>query len=364
MFAKSIEDFRMERKKLHPAENIVFITVLAVICNATDWEEIVDFAKFRKEYLSKYLDLKNGIPSHDTFNRFFALFNPKKFQNLFIGWLCELLNVEMKGGNQIAIDGKSSRATASKSSEMLHLLNAYLVNKRCVLGQEKTADKSNEIAAIPLLLDVLDLKDAVVSIDAMGCQKSIAEKIIENEADYFLAVKQNQKTLHEDIESAFKVFKKDDKNYFLSQEINGSRVEQRSCKVMSDLSHISEEFRWKGLKKIVMIETQTYLKSEEKTRSERRFYITSKDSVPEEYLKISRNHWAIENHLHWGLDVIFQEDKSRKRRNNVGENFSIILKVILNLLKEKQMQNKKISIKRMRKIAAWDLEYLRFLLDF
>lgn len=363
-FAKNIEDFRLNRKKLHPVENIVFITILAIICNAIDWEEVADFGKSRKEFLSKYLDLTNGIPSHDTFNRFFSLFDPEKFQSLFIGWLHELLDIKIESDNQVVIDGKSSRGTLSKNNTMLHLLNAYLVEKQCILGQEKTADKSNEITAIPILLEVLDLKGAIVSIDAMGCQKNIAEKIIEKNADYFLAVKQNQKSLHQDIESAFLVFQKNDENYFSSEEINGSRVEKRTCKVMEDLSHLSTEFQWKGLSRIIMIDTQTYLKSEDKTRSEIRFYITSKEMSAENYLKISRNHWAIENGLHWSLDVIFGEDKSRKRNNNVAENFSVILKVILKILQEKQAINKKISIKRMRKIASWNLEYLEKLLNF
>ncbi len=363
-FAKNIQDFRLERKKLHPVENIVFITILAIICNAVDWEEVADFGKSRKEFLSKYLDLTNGIPSHDTFNRFFSLFDPEKFQSLFIGWLHELLDIKTESNNQIAIDGKSSRGTGSKNHTMLHLLNAYLVEKQCILGQEKTADKSNEVTAIPLLLDVLDLKGAIISIDAIGCQRNIAEKIIEKGADYFLAVKQNQKALHQDIESAFLVFEQKDENYFSCEEINGSRVEKRTCKVIEDLSHLSTEFQWKGLSRIIMIETETYLKSENKTRSEKRFYITSKALLAEDYLKISRNHWAIENNLHWSLDVIFAEDKSRKRNNNVAENFSVILKVILKILQEKQAENKKISIKRMRKIASWNLDYLQELLKF
>src|SRR5690606_20249086 len=215
--------------------------------------------------------------------------SPEKFQTLFIGWLHELLNIKTEAENQVAIDGKSSKLMASKNNTMLHLLNAYLVDKQCILGQVKTEDKSNEITAIPMLLEILELKGAIVSIDAMGCQKNIAEKIIEKQADYFLAVKQNQKILYEDIESAFLVFKKTDDNYYLSEEINGSRVETRTCKVIEDLSHLSTGIEWKGLKKVVMIQTQTYLKSENKTRSENRFYITSKETSAENYLKISEN---------------------------------------------------------------------------
>ncbi len=363
-FAKSIEDFRLNRKKLHPVENIVFITVLALVCNALDWEEVADFGESRKEYLSKYLDLKNGIPSHDTFNRFFSLFCPDKFQKLFIGWLHELLDIRVGSGNQVAIDGKSSRATAGKGSGMLHLLNAYLVDRHCIVGQEKTADKSNEITAIPKLLEVLDLQGALVSIDAMGCQKEIAEKIVGKGADYFLAVKQNQKTLYEDMESAFLVFGRNEEDQYRSEELNGSRVEARTCQVMDDLSHLSGEVQWKGIKRMIRIETHTYLKSTQKTRAEIRYYITSKEETPKKYLELSRNHWAIENNLHWSLDVIMGEDKSRKRNNNVAENFSIILKTILALLKEKQLDNKKVSIKRMRKKAAWNLEYLDQILKF
>ncbi|WP_018675987.1 ISAs1 family transposase [Riemerella columbina] len=344
-FAKSIDDFRLDRRKRHPVENIVFITIIAVICDASDWEEIEDFALLRKDYFSKYLNLENGIPSHDTFNRFFSLFNPKKFQNLFIRWVQELLDIKLEAGFQVAIDGKSSRNTVDAFGNMLHLLNAYLVEERCILGQHKTDDKSNEVRAIPILLEVLDLKDAIISIDAMGCQKEIVEKIIDQKADYFLALKKNQKTLYEDIETAFLVFNEKTDSEFITEEINGSRVEKRICKVMDDLSHLSTEFHWKGLRKIVKIETETYLKSKQSTRTETRYYITSKDITAERFLQISRNHWMIENKLHWSLDVIMQEDKSRKRNNNVAENFSILLKVILKLLQEKQLQNKRISVK-------------------
>lgn len=364
IFAKSIEDFRMNRKKVHPAENIVFITVLALICDALTWEEIADFGKSRKDYLSQFLDLENGIPSHDTFNRFFSLYCPEKFQELFVNWIQELLDIKIDATSQIAIDGKSSRSVRGETGKMLHLLNAFLVGDQCILGQQKTETKSNEITAIPLLLEVLDLKGALVSIDAMGCQREIATQIVAQESNYFLAVKQNQKTLYEDIESAFLVFKENNKNSFTTEEINGSRIEKRVCKVMDDLSHLSTQSDWTELKKIVKIETETYLKSKEKMRSDVRYYITNKEDTPDNYLKFSRNHWQVENNLHWSLDVILDEDKSRKRNNNVAENFSIMLKVILALLKEKQKNYKRVSIKRMRKRAAWDLNFLNELMDF
>lgn len=195
----------MERKKLHPVENIVFIKILAIIYNVTDWEEITDFGKARKDFLSKYLNLTNGTPSHDTFNRFFSLFSPDKFQQIFIGGLHELFEIDLELGNQIAIYDKSSRGTGSRKNKILQLLNAYIPDNKCILEQLKTKAKSNEITTIPKLLDAVELNDAVVGIDAIGCQRDIANKILERNGDYFLTVKHNQKTLYEDIESAFLV---------------------------------------------------------------------------------------------------------------------------------------------------------------
>lgn len=361
VFAKKVKDFRLDRRKLHPVENIVFITILAVICNAQDWEEIEDFGKARIDFFSKHLDLKNGIPSHDTFNRFFSLYDPKSFQTIFVEWLSSLINITDK---HIAIDGKACRGSRNKAGKMIHLLQAYLTDDCSFLGQEKIEQKSNEITAIPKLLKTLDLEDALVSIDAMGCQKEIASEIIKGKGDYLLAVKENQKTLYEDIKSAFKVYKKEDVTYFETQEINGSRVEKRVCRIMKDLSHIEQVDQWENLKTFIQIETEVYHKSSGKTAQDKRYYISSQENTPDVFLKATRNHWLIENKLHWSLDVIFKEDQSRKRLKNVTENFSIILKTVLKILQEKQKINKKISIKRMRKMAAWNLDYLVELLQF
>ena len=269
-FAKSIEDFRLDRKKLHPVENIIFITIIAVICNAQDWEEIEDFGNSRKDFFSKYLDLKNGVPSHDTFNRFFALYNPKSFQKNFVEWLSSLIK-----NKHIAIDGKACRGSRNKSGKMIHLLHAYLTDDCSFLGQEKTDEKSNEITAIPKLLETLDLQDALVSIDAMGCQKEIAAQIIDNNGDYLLAVKDNQKTLHQDVKTAFKVYKKQETTVFETLELNGSRVEKRICKIMTDLSHIEQAHQWKNVKTFVEIVTEVYHKSNKKTTKNKRYYIGS-----------------------------------------------------------------------------------------
>lgn len=360
-FSKSIKDFRLNRRKLHPVENIVFITILAVICDAQDWEEIEDFGNARIDFFSKHLDLKNGIPSHDTFNRFFSLYDPKSFQTVFVEWLSSLVNVTNK---HIAIDGKACRGSRNTSGKMLHLLNAYLTDDCSFLGQEKTDQKSNEITAIPKLLKTLDLEDALVSIDAMGCQKEIATQIVSQKGDYLLAVKDNQKILHEDIKSAFRVYKKEETSYCETQEINGSRVEKRICRMMTDVSHIEQADQWTNLKTYIEVETEIYHKSSQKTTRDKRYYISSQSNTTESFLKATRNHWLIENKLHWSLDVIFKEDQSRKRIKNATENFSIILKTALKIMQEKQKINKKISIKRMRKMAAWNLDYLLELLNF
>ena len=272
------------------------------------------------------MELKYGIPSHDTFNRFFSLYEPKSFQNIFVEWLSTLINIKEK---HIAIDGKSCRGSHSKTGEMLHLLHAYLTDDCSFLGQEKSADKSNEITAIPLLLDVLDLKDALVSIDAIGCQIEIASKIIDKAGDYLLAVKQNQKTLYEDIQSAFLVHENNENTTFVTEEINGSKFEKRTCKIMTDITHITKAEDWKNLQTIVKIESEIYHKSKNKTTTEERYYISSQTNSPEIFLKYTRNHWLIENKLHWSLGVILKEDQSRKRNNNVTENFSIVLKLVL-----------------------------------
>lgn len=203
-----------------------------------------------------------------------------------------------------------------------------------------------------------------MSIDAVGCQTEIASKIIEKGGDYLLAVKQNQKTLYQDIESAFLVHQNNEKTVFTTQEINGSKVEKRTCKIMTDTTHITRVEDWKNLKSILKTESEIYHKSNDKITSDVRYYISSQVNTPDVFLKYTRNHWLIENKLHWSLDVIFKEDESRKRANNVTENFSIILKLVLKLLQEKQLKNKKISIKRMRKMAAWNLDCLIELLNF
>jgi predicted transposase YbfD/YdcC len=361
-FAQTIPDFRLNRKKLHPSENIVFITILAVVCGAETWEEIEDYGKVKREFLETILDLENGIPSHDTFNRFFSLLNPVFFEEHFVSWIKSISN-GYKG--VVAIDGKTVRGSKQSGlKSAIHLVSAFSTENEIFLGQIKTEEKSNEIKAIPELLKVLDLQEAIVTIDAMGCQTDIAYEIIEQKADYILAVKENQKELYQDIESAFLIPLKDKSKMYTTEEVGSGRVEKRTCTVLDDLSHLEDFTKWRSLQSIVKIESERFIKSTGKTQKSTRFYISS---LPCDANKISesiRSHWKIENNLHWHLDVSFGEDKSRKRYKNAAQNFSSVLKLSLKLLLNETISTQKKSVKRKRKIAGWDNHYLLSLFNF
>lgn len=361
-FAQTIPDFRLNRKKLHPSENLIFITILAVICGAETWEEIEDYGKVKREFLETILDLTNGIPSHDTFNRFFSLLNPILFEEHFVSWIKSISN-DFKG--VVAIDGKTVRGSKQPGvKSALHLVSAFSTENQVFLGQIKTQEKSNEITAIPELLKVLDLENAIVTIDAMGCQTEIAEAISKQKADYILAVKENQKELYQDIESAFLIPSKDDSNQYTTEEINGTRVERRTYTVIDDLTHLTNPDRWSAIQSIIKIDSHRYIKSTTKTQTATRYYITSMPKDPVKIAQSIRSHWKIENNLHWHLDVSFGEDKSRKRHKNAAQNFSSVLKLSLKILLNEKITPVKKSIRRKRKIEGWDNHYLLSLFDF
>jgi len=361
LFSQSILDFRIDRKKLHPSENIIFITILAVICGAETWEEIEDYGIVKYKFLASILNLENGIPSHDTFNRFFALLKPSIFETHFVSWIKSISN-SYKG--VVAIDGKTIRGSKKlENKSTIHLVSAFSTESEVFLGQIRTADKSNEITAIPELLKILDLEGAIVTIDAMGCQTEIAKQIRLCKADYILAVKQNQKELYQDIESAFLVFSKNESNSYITEEIGSGRIEKRTCCVMNDLSHLMNPNKWESLQTIIKIETQRYTKSSKITQKATRYYISSLPINAEKMSKAIRSHWKIENNLHWHLDVSFGEDKSRKRHKNAAQNFSSVLKLSLKILLNDRSIKKK-SIRRKRKIAGWDNHYLLSLFKF
>jgi len=353
----SMPDYRVERTKRHLLEDIVFITIAAVVSGADGWNSIESFGKARKEWLLHFLELPNGIPSHDTFNRFYAALDPKVFEQCFMKWISSLVTII--DGEVISLDGKTIRGAKKYGSKSaIHLVSAWASANELVLGQYKVDEKSNEITAIPSLLDVLSIKGCVVTIDAMGCQTKIAEKIIEKQADYILAVKENQGVLLENVNDSFRFVKPAD--IFTKTECDHGRVETRKCSVINDLNMIEHKEKWPMLKKIICIESERYIKASEKTERETRYYISSLSSNAEIIGNNIRSHWGIENKLHWHLDVSFGEDHSRKRVGNAAHNFSIINRIALTLLKKDKTSDVGVKIRRLK--AAWDTDYLEKIL--
>ena len=349
-----IDDPRRDLGKEHELSDILLIGIISVICGANSWNEMEQYGIEKEGFLKTFLVLGNGIPSHDTFNRVFSAINPKQFESCFINWVQELANLNDK--EVVAIDGKTIRGAKSKGKKSpYHIVSAWASEQNIVLGQVKTDEKSNEITAIPELLKVLCLENTVITIDAMGCQESIAKDIIDKEADYILAVKENQKHLHQDIQDEFRF----EKNIEISttNSLDHGRIETRRCSVVSDFQFIPYKNKWKGLKSIIKIEsTREFKNSDKPTEKATRYYISSLEAKAEDFQKAIRAHWGIENKLHWVLDVAFSEDASRKRTGNAAQNFSILLKIALNLLKNDK--SVKIGVKGKRLKAAWSNSYL------
>jgi len=352
-----IVDPRVEKNKLHSLESIVFITVCAVFSGCDDWEDIEDYGNVKASWLQQYVDLPNGIPSHDTFNRLFARLNPKQLQTCFISWVKSI--VTHSKHSLINIDGKRlcNAGEAGKKS-FIHLVNAWSSDNEMILGQVKVGSKSNEITAIPQLLDILELEGAIVSIDAMGCQTEIANKIIENNGEYLLAVKGNQGYLYDDLQEAFKQEKNIERH--TSNNIAHGRIEKRNCSIIHNINWISRQEDWEDVASLVCITSQRTNKQTLEIQTEQRFYIASFTATPQRMNELIRNHWNIENKLHWSLDVIFNEDKSTKQAGNAAENMSLINKCVLSILKNDKI--KKGSIKRKRNACGWDNQYLENIL--
>ncbi|MEI7597675.1 MAG: ISAs1 family transposase [Bacteroidota bacterium] len=354
----NLEDHRIERKKEHSLIDIVSITIAAVICGAENWNQIEMFGRSKQEWFKTFLKLPNGVPSHDTFNRFFSLLNPDKFELVFMEWVNSIS--ERIKGEIINIDGKTIRGAkeyGKKSS--IHMVSAWANTNNLVLGQLKVNEKSNEITAIPNLLDVLFVENSIITIDAMGCQTEIAKKIIEQKADYILAVKGNQKTLEQNIEDSFRFIKPEETSE--SVDAGHGRVETRKCMIIKNLEHIENPAKWINLKTIIKVESERYIKSTAKTEKSTRVYISSLNSTAENFQNYIRTHWSIENKLHWTLDVAFHEDDSRKRAGNSAQNFSVVNKIALNKLKNEKTLKASIMTKRLN--AGWDEAYLKTIFE-
>ncbi len=356
---KELEDPRREHKKLHKLVDILFIAICGVIANAESFVDIEAFGKAKEKWFKKILKLSNGIPSHDTFGRVFSLLDPAVLKECFHNWIAAI--VKKINGEVIAIDGKTVRRsfTNANRKSAIHIVSAWASESKIVLGQVKVNAKSNEITAIPELLKILDIKGCTVTIDAMVAQKSIAEIIIDKESNYILALKDNHKTLCEDVKLIFEEPEKmTDMNikhdYHKTIDKDHGRIEIRECYTTCDIDWLESRNEWKGLKSIVMIKSTRIVNDE--TSTERRFYITSLESNAEIIMKSIRAHWGIENSLHWVLDITFREDECRIRKDHAPENFNILRHISLNLLK--QDTSRKIGIKAKRKTAGWDENYL------
>jgi predicted transposase YbfD/YdcC len=356
-YFRTMKDPRIDRKKLHPLENLIFITIAAVICGAETYEDIEDFGYAKFEWLSGILDMKNGVPSHDTFNRFFRALNPGEFEKHFIAWAQSIISEH--DYEFVSIDGKTIRqASRMNNNTNIHIVSAWASRNNLTLGQVKTSEKSNEITAIPELLESLALKDCIITIDAMGCQKEIAKKIREEKADYILAVKENHPHLYEEIRSSFSMLRSEE--FESPIEADHGRIESRKYHLIHNLKHISQVAEWKGLKSIVMVDSERIHKKTGEIQRETRYYISSHKEV-EKIATGIRSHWGIENKVHWLLDVVMNEDKSAKRNGYAAQNFSLVNKLALNLLRKEE---RKVSIRRKRKMAGWVNEYLWKILEF
>jgi predicted transposase YbfD/YdcC len=315
------------------------------------------FGRLRQKELSSIIDFSNGVPSHDTIERVFSLINPDSFHACFVAWTSALHNA---GSKLIAIDGKIARRSFDtvKNKQALYLVNAWASENRLVLGQFKTEGKGHEIAGIKELLNILDIKGSVISIDAIGCQKDIVSLIIEKQADYIIAVKDNQQQLRNDITSSFSIIKSGS----LAEQIekNNGRTETRKCTVISNLKMLDTKAEWTGIKSIIQIESKRTIANKEQTQV--RLYISSLEKPAEEFNKLIRSHWGIENSLHWILDMSFDEDKSRKRKGYSSQNFALVNKVAINLLNAEKETRLSMTHKKLR--ANYDISYVKRVVNF
>ena len=363
-----LEDPRQERGRRHLLMDVVIIALLAMMSDQDDAQGFEDWGNHNEQWLKQFLELPYGIPSQDTFLRVFSMIEPDAFRDCFLNWVAQLKAVAH--GHHLAIDGKTLRGSADKASgeRALHMVSAWLSDAGLVLGQIATDKKSNEIKAIPQLLELIDIRDCTVTIDAMGCQRAISEKIVERGGYYLLAVKDNQPTLAHEIAASFKASLSEEKRPLdmlqaaqclchQSNDAGHGRIETRTAYFTSDLSWLDESKDWPHLKGIGMVVRERTEKSTELMTTEAAYFITNDGQMTAEKLcTLSRAHWSIENSLHWVLDVTFNEDKYRARKLNAAHNFALVRHVLIGMLKAEKTFKRSIAKKRKR--CAYDPEYI------
>lgn len=363
-YFENVPEYRQEGKIHHLLTEVLFISVAATLANAIGWPQVEAFAIAREEWLRKFLTLPYGIPSHDTFERVNEGIDPVQFAKCFAEWTQDI--AKRSDGTIIAVDGKTSRGSFDNQLQKgaIHIVNAWISSNSLILGQLKTSEKSNEITAIPELLDMLFVKGCIITVDAMGCQRDIAEKIIDKKADYVLAVKGNQPTLMKDIidwfdfaeQNGFKDFEHDT---FKTLDKGHGRIEKRKYYITEDIDWLASKSDWKGLKSIGMTIRESI--ENDRTTIERRYYICSLKADAKAFAKAVRSHWGVES-THWILDMVFKEDQSRERKNFGPENKSLLNKIALNLLKQDCQDKKKTSLTTKRYKASMDVNYLENIL--
>jgi predicted transposase YbfD/YdcC len=357
-YFEDLPDARQIGKVRYPLTEVLLLCLLAVLAGAETFVDIALFGDKKLELLRRFRPFAEGTPSHDHLGDILATLDAEAFQRCFVAWVASLTGV---AAQVIAIDGKTVRRSKGAKAA-IHMVSAFAARQRLVLGQVKVAEKANEIVAIPKLLEMLEIEGAIVTIDAMGCQRAIAQKVVDKKADYVLALKGNQGLLHEDVE----VFAAEQKaNSFKDttisrhQMIDGDhgRIETRTTTVIHDVAWLQERHDWPELKSVVMIESTREIN--DKIERETRFYITSLILLADQLGPIVRSHWAVENSLHWVMDMVFRDDECRVRTDHAPANFTTLKHMATNLLRRASSKH---SLRARRKVAAWDDHFLASLI--
>lgn len=361
-YFRGLPDPRQRGKVVYPLDEILLLSLLAVLAGAETFTDIARFGTKKLALLRRFLPFRDGTPAHDHLGDIFATLDAEKFQQCFVAWVAAQTGI---AADVIAIDGKTVRRSFRKkgANDAIHMVSAFAARQRLVLGQVKVAEKANEIVAIPRLLDMLAFEGAIVTIDAMGCQRGIAKKIIDKKADYVLALKGNQGTLRDDVElfvAEQKAHGFADTTVSRHQAVDGDhgRIETRVTTVIHDVAWLQERHDWPGLQAVVMVESLREIDG--KAERETRFYITSLLLLAAQLGLIIRQHWTVENSLHWVMDMVFRDDECRVRTDHAPANFTTIKHMALNLLRRAPGKD---SLRLRRKVAAWDDEFLANLLS-